>query len=157
MSLYSWLFIHISSVADNGDCDVADGEMEIEEVPLVSHQDVEERTTTATESSSREHNSVKRTRLRLLLTKGSVFTVGILVLIIGAILAGVFPHGGRLESDCIVNNTCYCDIESLIPEPNSTMLTASFMYQTSMMGVSTQSTRYQSSSLHQILPTPTPV
>ena len=103
---------------DNGDCDVADGEMEVEEVPLVSHQDVEERTTTATESSSREHNSVKRTRLRLLLTKGSVFTVGILVLIIGAILAGVFPHGGSLESDCIVNNTCYCDtIES---EPTST-------------------------------------
>ena len=92
-------------ILDEGQCN---GELDIEEVPLVSHQDVEEDFTIMGSPSMKQDN-IRRIRLRLLLTKGTVFAVGFLVLIIGALLAGLFPHGGRFESVCIVNNTCYCN------------------------------------------------
>lgn len=83
-------------------CNLIQGEddsSEADDQPLISHLDVDD--------GSME-NSVTRTRLRLLFTKGSAFLVGILVLIAGAVLAGLFPHGGKLGRDCIINNTCYC-------------------------------------------------
>lgn len=49
-----------------------------------------------------ERQRAKKTRLRLVLTKGLVFTTGIFVLIAGAILADLFPHGGKFEPNCII-------------------------------------------------------
>ena len=90
----------------------------------ISSTQMEDSINSAMESSSVKNN-VKRTRQILLLTKGSVFVVGFVVLVIGVILATVVVMQHSNATDCTIarNSTCsgYCSsdsmIHTLIPEP----------------------------------------
>lgn len=110
-------------VTDEDD-EQTDRDTDIKDFLLISPQT--EQANQTNESSSQE-TTFKKVRLRLLLTKGSVFVIGFIVLMIGAVLAGVLLHSTSNITDCsadkLENSTCsgHCTegsmLATLMPEP----------------------------------------
>ena len=138
----------------------------MEDIPLVSYEDVEEPLASMTEEQStlleesknmstlskQPRSKIRKEKAKLLLSRGVFLGIGLTLVVIGAVFAGVFRHEDLdvfCETEGVANSSCdlYCQNNSTynFPSPSPTA---------SVSG----STEYEiaNRTSWQLMPTPSP-
>lgn len=144
----------------------------VEDIPLVTYDDVEEPLASMTEeqstlleesksiptSSQQSRNKIRKERVKLLLSRGVFLLIGLTLVVIGAVFAGVFRHEDLdvfCETDGVANSSC--DVYCLNDFVNSSYNIEAFPSPSPTASVSIYEYELANRTSRQIIPTPSAV
>lgn len=85
---------------------MSNGKVNIEDIPLISFKDAENFEVSKPHPHlprTKEHKKLQRKKLRLILSKGSFFAIGLLAVLVGCVLLLSFKHDDVTEM-CLIDD-----------------------------------------------------